>query len=302
MGRLPSSRACLECAAPPSCGSRRRQHRGHGSGANGPRSAATHEATRPHAVTATWPQVLKALGRGSYGTVYKVQRLADSQAYAMKETDIGKMSHQERSDAGAPPDCVNDTTRFLFSSRPRSNRLEACNRGFLSSHDSAALLATKTMPLNLRPPSPVLLPVPDGALPPTLHTGAPLPQLWPSNCLTCRPPPYAAPVPPLLPQVNEIRVLGSLRHPNVVRQYETFMAGNKLCIVMELAPAGGWDGGGGGSHGAGQGDKGLGGCVGGGRRKGCRVGAGGRRTGKAGERRGGSTGAGEAYGMSTSGR
>jgi hypothetical protein len=46
------------------------------------------------------PQVLKALGRGSYGTVYKVQRLADGQVYAMKETDIGKMSHQERSDAG----------------------------------------------------------------------------------------------------------------------------------------------------------------------------------------------------------
>ncbi|KAI8469575.1 MAG: kinase-like domain-containing protein [Monoraphidium minutum] len=82
-------------------------------------------------------KVLKALGRGSYGTVYKVQRLQDGQAYAMKETDIGKMSHQERTDA-----------------------------------------------------------------------------------------------------VNEIRVLGSLRHPNVVRQYEAFMAGNKLCIVMELAPAG----------------------------------------------------------------
>ncbi|GBF91611.1 hypothetical protein Rsub_04351 [Raphidocelis subcapitata] len=82
-------------------------------------------------------KVLKALGRGSYGTVYKVQRLADGQVYAMKETDIGKMSQQERNDA-----------------------------------------------------------------------------------------------------VNEIRVLGSLSHPNVVRQYETFMAGNKLCIVMELAPAG----------------------------------------------------------------
>lgn len=45
-------------------------------------------------------QVLKALGRGSYGTVYKVQRLVDGQVYAMKETDIGKMSHQERTDAG----------------------------------------------------------------------------------------------------------------------------------------------------------------------------------------------------------
>lgn len=46
------------------------------------------------------------------------------------------------------------------------------------------------------------------------------------------------PLSPTPPPVNEIRVLGSLHHPNIVRQYETFMAGNKLCIVMELAPAG----------------------------------------------------------------
>ncbi len=44
-------------------------------------------------------QVIKALGKGSYGVVYKVQRLADGQEYAMKETDMSKMGHQERSDA-----------------------------------------------------------------------------------------------------------------------------------------------------------------------------------------------------------
>lgn len=50
--------------------------------------------------------------------------------------------------------------------------------------------------------------------------------------------------------VNEIRVLGSLRHPNVVRQHEAFVSGAspsspsapaggaKLCIVMELCPSG----------------------------------------------------------------
>jgi serine/threonine protein kinase len=44
-------------------------------------------------------QVLKALGKGSYGTVYKVQRLADDGVYAMKETDMGRMGPKERADA-----------------------------------------------------------------------------------------------------------------------------------------------------------------------------------------------------------
>jgi NIMA (never in mitosis gene a)-related kinase len=44
-------------------------------------------------------QVLKALGKGSYGTVYKVQRLADGEVYAMKETDLGRMGPKERADA-----------------------------------------------------------------------------------------------------------------------------------------------------------------------------------------------------------
>lgn len=38
--------------------------------------------------------------------------------------------------------------------------------------------------------------------------------------------------------MNEIRLLGSLKHPNVVAHHETFLAGNKLHIVMELCPAG----------------------------------------------------------------
>jgi serine/threonine protein kinase len=43
--------------------------------------------------------VLKALGKGSYGTVYKVQRLEDGGVYAMKETDLGRMGPKERQDA-----------------------------------------------------------------------------------------------------------------------------------------------------------------------------------------------------------
>ncbi|KIZ07119.1 hypothetical protein MNEG_0840 [Monoraphidium neglectum] len=63
------------------------------------RAVSNEVQAQPQAQAQPKFKVLKALGRGSYGTVYKVQRLADGQAYAMKETDIGKMSHQERSDA-----------------------------------------------------------------------------------------------------------------------------------------------------------------------------------------------------------
>lgn len=43
--------------------------------------------------------MLKALGKGSYGTVYKVQRMADGGIYAMKETDLGRMGPKEKADA-----------------------------------------------------------------------------------------------------------------------------------------------------------------------------------------------------------
>lgn len=44
-------------------------------------------------------KVLKALGKGSYGTVYKVQRIQDEQFYALKETDLGSMNQNERADS-----------------------------------------------------------------------------------------------------------------------------------------------------------------------------------------------------------
>lgn len=44
-------------------------------------------------------QVHKLLGKGSYGKVYKVQRDSDGQFYALKETELGGMSHVERMDA-----------------------------------------------------------------------------------------------------------------------------------------------------------------------------------------------------------
>ncbi|MEW5305128.1 MAG: hypothetical protein WDW36_007689 [Sanguina aurantia] len=82
-------------------------------------------------------KVLKMLGQGSYGKVYKVQRLTDSQEYALKETDLEAMSQAERSDS-----------------------------------------------------------------------------------------------------VNEVRLLVSINHPNVIRYNEAFVVGNKLNVVMEYAPFG----------------------------------------------------------------
>lgn len=44
-------------------------------------------------------QVIKLLGKGSYGKVYKVERESDGQIYAMKETDLVALSQNERMDA-----------------------------------------------------------------------------------------------------------------------------------------------------------------------------------------------------------
>jgi NIMA (never in mitosis gene a)-related kinase len=82
-------------------------------------------------------QVLKFLGKGSYGSVYLVQRLDDGQYYAVKETDVTKLNTQERQDAA-----------------------------------------------------------------------------------------------------NEIRLLASVKHPNIIRYYEAFLDGNWLCIIMEYAQCG----------------------------------------------------------------
>lgn len=82
-------------------------------------------------------EVQKFLGKGSYGSVYRVKRNDDEQIYAVKETDVCKMTQEERQDAA-----------------------------------------------------------------------------------------------------NEIRLLASVKHPNIVRYYETFLDGNWLVIVMEYAQCG----------------------------------------------------------------
>mmetsp|Transcript_1929 Transcript_1929/g.4556 ORF Transcript_1929/g.4556 Transcript_1929/m.4556 type:complete len:517 (+) Transcript_1929:1319-2869(+) len=84
-----------------------------------------------------WFKVLRFLGKGSYGSVYKVKRISDEKVYAVKETDVKAMSQTERQEA-----------------------------------------------------------------------------------------------------VNEIRLLASVSHPNIVEYNEAFLDGNKLCIVMEYATAG----------------------------------------------------------------
>ncbi|GAX80415.1 hypothetical protein CEUSTIGMA_g7854.t1 [Chlamydomonas eustigma] len=82
-------------------------------------------------------KVVKLLGKGSYGTVYQVQRLSDNQTYALKEMDVRAMNQAEREDA-----------------------------------------------------------------------------------------------------TNEIRLLASVQHPNIISYNEAFLDGNRLCIIMEYAQDG----------------------------------------------------------------
>lgn len=44
-------------------------------------------------------KVEKFLGKGSYGSVYRVKRLSDGLVYAVKELDVSKMSQVEKMDA-----------------------------------------------------------------------------------------------------------------------------------------------------------------------------------------------------------
>jgi serine/threonine protein kinase len=37
-------------------------------------------------------KVVKVVGKGSYGTVYQVQRLSDGETYALKEMDVRAMN------------------------------------------------------------------------------------------------------------------------------------------------------------------------------------------------------------------
>ena len=43
--------------------------------------------------------VQKFLGKGSYGSVFRVKKLDNSKVYALKETNVRKMSQEERADA-----------------------------------------------------------------------------------------------------------------------------------------------------------------------------------------------------------
>lgn len=44
-------------------------------------------------------QVTKFLGKGSYGSVYRVKRFQDDKTYALKEADVQSMNQLERIDS-----------------------------------------------------------------------------------------------------------------------------------------------------------------------------------------------------------
>lgn len=43
--------------------------------------------------------IIKQLGKGSYGTVFKVRRVSDGQCYALKTVDLGALNQRQREDA-----------------------------------------------------------------------------------------------------------------------------------------------------------------------------------------------------------
>ncbi len=49
-------------------------------------------------------KVLAALGKGSYGSVMKVERISDACSYAVKEVNIRRLSPRERCVEGLLPD------------------------------------------------------------------------------------------------------------------------------------------------------------------------------------------------------
>jgi hypothetical protein len=57
------------------------------------------------------------LGKGSYGKVYKVLRCSDEKLYALKETDLGQMTQQDRMDA------VNEVRLLVSIDHPSVVRL-----------------------------------------------------------------------------------------------------------------------------------------------------------------------------------
>ena len=41
-------------------------------------------------------QIIQEIGRGSYGSVYKVKKLSDNQLYCWKQINYGHLSEKER--------------------------------------------------------------------------------------------------------------------------------------------------------------------------------------------------------------
>ncbi len=115
------------------------------------------EKSKVAAFMADASQVLKSLGQGSYGKVYKVKRTNDEQCYALKVRQARMDGHAESAHLAVPRDC------------PRP----FCK---LQQHICACLVFLYTQETDLNA----------------------MPQEERMNC------------------VNEIRLLVSIKHPNVV--------------------------------------------------------------------------------------
>lgn len=141
--------------------------------------------------------MIKVIGRGSYSTVYKVQRLSDGKFYALKQTDVASLNARERKDMVNEIRCAARWERWGGAGRGGVQQVPVERNS--SSNSSWYLgVGVKCCVLNSNS----------------------------SACWCCL---------RELPRPLGRRLLASLEHPNLLQCFEAFCDHHQLCIVTDLA-------------------------------------------------------------------
>ena len=141
--------------------------------------------------------MIKFIGKGSFGAVYRVRRLSDGMEYAMKQINVTQMNASERKK-------VRISTRpFVYMT---DNRVKVGGNGLSES------CCEHRRPINVLPSL-------------TLPLGPSSPTVVLALCCgnTCG-----------IQAVNEIRILASLNSPYIVRFYEAFIENDSVCFLLSI--------------------------------------------------------------------